>query len=127
MEPLWSPVGATGGNRWQIGSAPKPPRQAKTVAVGCDQLRFRAHGKEGISGSSPEEALQKACTAADYRADPVAPSSTCGGYGALYGAFSSKTRSVARRVIGPRRVSAPANGPVVNHARIDRERRVVVT
>jgi hypothetical protein len=24
MEPLWSPVVATGGNQWQIGSAPKP-------------------------------------------------------------------------------------------------------
>jgi hypothetical protein len=38
MEPLWSPVVATGGNQRQIGSAPKPRKQAKSVAIGCDQL-----------------------------------------------------------------------------------------
>jgi hypothetical protein len=55
MEPLWSPVVATGGNQLRIGSALKPRKQATTVAVGCDQLPRRAHGKEGVSGSSPEE------------------------------------------------------------------------
>jgi hypothetical protein len=48
MEPLWSPVVATGGNRWQIRSEQTRPKQAKTVAVGCD-------GKEGVDGSSPSE------------------------------------------------------------------------
>src|SRR5947207_15622896 len=43
-----------------------------------------------------QRALQKACTATAYRAEPLAPSSTCGGYGALYGAFRSKTSSAAR-------------------------------
>jgi hypothetical protein len=38
MEPLWSPVVATGGNRSQIGSVEKPLKQGKTVAAGCDQL-----------------------------------------------------------------------------------------
>ena len=57
MEPLWSPVVATGGNRSQIEQAQEPPKQAKTVAVGCDQLRFRAHGKEAVPGSSPGEGL----------------------------------------------------------------------
>jgi hypothetical protein len=56
MEPLWSPVVATGGNQWQIGSGWKPQEQAKTVAVGCDQLREAAHGKAGVDGSSPPEA-----------------------------------------------------------------------
>jgi hypothetical protein len=28
MERLWSPVVATGGNQWQIGSARKPQKQA---------------------------------------------------------------------------------------------------
>ena len=50
---------ATGGNRWQIGSAQKAPEQAKTVALGCDQLREAAHGKEGVDGSSPSEGFAK--------------------------------------------------------------------
>jgi hypothetical protein len=54
MEPLWSPVVATGGNRTQIWLPQKPQKEAKTVAVGCERLPFRAHGKEGVSGSSPE-------------------------------------------------------------------------
>lgn len=39
MEPLWSPVVATGGNRWQNATPQKRLKQAKTVAVGCDRLR----------------------------------------------------------------------------------------
>src|SRR6266516_6252142 len=58
MEPLWSPVVATGGNQRQIGCARKRRKQAKTVAVGCDRLRAKFHGKEGVSGSSPEEGLK---------------------------------------------------------------------
>src|SRR5919204_4937317 len=42
MEPLWSPVVAA-GTRWQIGSARKRRKQAKT------------YGKEGVDGSSPSE------------------------------------------------------------------------
>ena len=53
MEPLWSPVVATGGSQSQIRSAEKRQEQAKTVAVGCDQLRSAAHGKEGVDSSSP--------------------------------------------------------------------------
>src|SRR2546430_9668089 len=60
MEPLWSPVVATGGRRSQIEQARGPPKQAKTVAVGCDQLPFGAHGKEGVDGSSPSEGSAKA-------------------------------------------------------------------
>src|SRR5437867_4503506 len=55
VEPLWSPVVATGRNQWQIELAPKPQEQAKTVAAGCDQLPFGFHGKEGVDGSSPSE------------------------------------------------------------------------
>jgi hypothetical protein len=43
---------ATGRNQWQIGPAPKPQEQAKTVAAGCDQLPFGFHGKEGVDGST---------------------------------------------------------------------------
>ncbi len=96
MEPLWSPVVATGGNQPQTYRARRRRKQAKSVATVCHQLPEKFHGKEGVDGSSPSEGFQKACTAAAYRAEPLAPSSTCGGYGALYGAFRSKTSSAAR-------------------------------
>jgi hypothetical protein len=51
MEPLWSPVVATGGNQSQIGSAQKAQDHAKTVAVGCDQLPLGAHGSRDESGT----------------------------------------------------------------------------
>jgi hypothetical protein len=37
MEPLWSPVVATGGNQWQIAKARNPWKQAKSVATGRDR------------------------------------------------------------------------------------------
>jgi hypothetical protein len=52
MEPLWSPVVATGGNRSQNGEAQKPHKQAKTFAVGCDRLPQRAHGTTGREGAT---------------------------------------------------------------------------
>ena len=60
MEPLWSPVVATGGNEWQIGSALRRRKDAITVAVGCDQSPETFHGKEGVDGSSPSEGSAKA-------------------------------------------------------------------
>jgi hypothetical protein len=51
MEPLWSPVVATGGNQWQIAKARNPRNQAKSVATGCDRLLMVRR----VSGSSPEE------------------------------------------------------------------------
>ncbi len=53
----------TSGNRSQMGRPRKRLEQAKTVATGCDQLPIGAHGKEGVSGSSPEEGSAKSCTA----------------------------------------------------------------
>jgi hypothetical protein len=53
MEPLWTPVVATGGNRSQIGKPQERQNQAKTVAVSRDRLPFGAHGKEGVDGPSP--------------------------------------------------------------------------
>src|SRR5438128_10364544 len=47
MEPLWSPVVATGGNQRQIGCARKRRKQAKTVAVGCDRLRAKYMVRRG--------------------------------------------------------------------------------
>jgi hypothetical protein len=56
--PLWSPVVATGGERLQMARAGTGQKQAKTVAVGCNQLPPGPQGKEGVSGSSPEDAAQ---------------------------------------------------------------------
>ena len=44
MEPLWSSMVATGGTQWQIRSARNPPKQAKSVAVGCERLPEKFHG-----------------------------------------------------------------------------------
>src|SRR2546421_8067615 len=44
MEPLWSPVVATVGNRRQIDRTSKSRKQAKSVASGCHRLRPAVHG-----------------------------------------------------------------------------------
>jgi hypothetical protein len=38
MEHLWSQAVATDGNPWQMAREEKRLKQAKTVAIGCDQL-----------------------------------------------------------------------------------------
>ena len=64
------PVVATGGNRSQTGPAQKRRKQAKTVAVGCDQLPPAAHGKgradvtslfakEGVTFLAPQEVASR--------------------------------------------------------------------
>jgi hypothetical protein len=55
MERLWSLAVATGGNQSQIASRRWAPEQAKTVAMRCHRLPENLDGKEGVSGSSPEE------------------------------------------------------------------------
>src|SRR5437870_12579742 len=72
VEPLWSPVVATGRNQWQIGPAPKPQEQAKTVAAGCDQLPFGFHGKEGVDGSSPSDGSSRLLPHLAYVLTPAA-------------------------------------------------------
>src|SRR5712692_6958722 len=59
MEHLWSPAGATGGNRWQMGRARKPLRRADPQPMATHGNRFAAHGKEGVDGSSPSEGFTK--------------------------------------------------------------------
>jgi hypothetical protein len=46
----------SGRNPWQSlanGTASKRPRQAKTVAVGCDRLPESFHGKQGVCRGLP--------------------------------------------------------------------------
>ena len=45
------PVVATGGTQWQIRSARNPPKQAESVAVGCERLPEKFHGKEAQTGT----------------------------------------------------------------------------
>src|SRR5260370_42309882 len=45
MEHLWSPAGATSGNRWQMGSPRKRLKQADRQPVATHGNRFGAHGK----------------------------------------------------------------------------------
>jgi hypothetical protein len=49
MERLWSQVGATGGNRSQMGSPLKRLKQADRQPVATHGNRFGAHGKEGVA------------------------------------------------------------------------------
>jgi hypothetical protein len=58
MEPLWSPVVATGSNQRPIDRARRRLKQAKTIAVRCARLPETFHGKEGVDGSSPSEGLK---------------------------------------------------------------------
>ncbi len=53
MEPLWSPVAATSGKRWQMARPLKRRKQAKTVATGCHQLPEKFHGKQGVCRGLP--------------------------------------------------------------------------
>jgi hypothetical protein len=59
MEQLWNRGGATGG---KSSGRQKPENRLnwrQTVADGCHRLPFGSHGKEGVSGSSPEEGSAK--------------------------------------------------------------------
>ena len=58
MEPLWSRAVAISGKRWQTRRRRTRLKQAKTVALDCDQLPEPFHGKEGVDGSSPSEGFR---------------------------------------------------------------------
>jgi hypothetical protein len=49
------------------GRAKKALKQAKTVAVGCDQLPGSQNGKEGVDGSSPSEGSAEALQKGTFR------------------------------------------------------------
>src|SRR6266566_10108603 len=60
MEHLWSPAGATSGNRWQMRGPRKWLKQADPQPVATHGNGSRPHGKEGVNGSSPLEGFAKA-------------------------------------------------------------------
>ena len=52
----------SGGSRWQSAAnrlSAEARKEAKTIAAGCNQLPFGAHGKEEVDGSSPSEGSRK--------------------------------------------------------------------
>jgi hypothetical protein len=59
MEHLWSPAGATGGNRWQMGHPRKPLKQADPQPS-ATHGNGSGDGKEGVNGSSPLEGFREA-------------------------------------------------------------------
>src|SRR5262249_22193959 len=78
MEPLWSPVVATGGKRSQIAQAQNGRNQAKTVALGCRNERMV---RRGSTVRVRQRALQKRRTSPDSRgaqSDPFAERAGCG-------------------------------------------------
>src|SRR5919198_2318428 len=88
MEPLWSPVVATGGNQSQIGLARKPRKQAKTAAVGCHRLPEGAHGKEHVCHRLPpvaevplsvKEGVDLLAPQNAKSCEPEGPQMKCGG------------------------------------------------
>jgi len=68
MEPLWSPVVATGGNQRQIGRGRKRRKQAKTVAVLCDRLPREV----GVRDERPGDAAVRRARRASTNAPPAA-------------------------------------------------------
>jgi hypothetical protein len=62
---------AVSGNRWQMGTPRKRPKQAKTVATGCDQFRIGAHLASALTHPAhiPREG------AGNSRPRPVIPAS----------------------------------------------------
>jgi uncharacterized protein DUF1275 len=79
---------ATGG-KWDAAKNREiTPRLLPWVATGC---RGRQMVRRGSTVRVRQRALQKACTAGLFLSDELAQAPACGGYGAVYGAFRSKT------------------------------------
>jgi hypothetical protein len=68
-----------------------PPTMARPALLA--QLVEHLHGKEGVSGSSPEEGSAKAPQTGVFQVSQLAPEPTCSGYGAVYGAFRFRPAS----------------------------------
>src|SRR6185369_2415090 len=80
----------------------RPYESAKTVATGCADMPLRAHGKEGVDGSSPSEGFTKR--------SPVRQ------FGAWFGAVRSRHRFAARTRVGPRQRPEAASRAAFSNA-----------
>src|SRR4051794_14411926 len=98
MEHLWRRAGAAGGNHRQVVAFGTAQKSLQTAASACHHLRRRAHGKEGVGGSSPSEGSAKALATGRGRAPervkvrlaPI-PRGSEGGAGAVGLRWTSKS------------------------------------
>jgi hypothetical protein len=96
MEQLWNRGGATGGKGSGGQQAQNALNQRETVATGCHRLPFGSHGKEGVSGSSPEEGSAKTPHTGLFLSPGLARSPAWPWVWSLYGASGQKRGSRGR-------------------------------
>ena len=106
LEHLWSPAGATGGNRWQIGHPRKQLKQADRQPMATHGNRFGAHGKEGVDGSSPSEGFKLPAKAGFLLPKLVQRSTSF----AKRGTMSAKAASRRGTGVNPGERKAPSPG-----------------
>src|SRR5262249_35668092 len=94
MKPLWSPVVANAGSRSQIRMGQERPKQAKPLPWVATACRLERMVRRGSTVRVRQRALQKPRKPGLLLSGPLARSTACGGYGALYGAFRSRDVSV---------------------------------
>ena len=104
---------ATGGNQGQIGRPLKPQKQAKSVATGCHRLPEKFHGKEGVSGSSPEEGFQKTPEVGGFLFQIRFAVFQRALASSRYGAAPSRSAGMRITVAAERRKNATPNGIAV--------------
>jgi len=100
-----SSPGSVGARSWgQVGGCPGrlralQGRDAETGNTGsiAGKALDQAMVRRGSTVRVRQRALQKRRTSALLRSGELAPTPTCGGYGAVYGAFASASRSPGRR------------------------------
>jgi hypothetical protein len=92
MEPSWSPVVATVGNRSQNQASRKTGQIGQNRCPRLRRLPMAAHGKKGVDGSSPSEGSAKAVQSGPFSMCSVGAGARGAGYGAVYGAFASRRR-----------------------------------
>ena len=66
VEPLWSPAVADNGNVAQIAVTGQAKKCPQILAFRCRRLPIEVHGKEGVSGSSPEEGSTNSLQIAEF-------------------------------------------------------------
>jgi hypothetical protein len=94
-------VEPSGRSRPQVSANREGPRNDKalqTAASSCRPLRRRAHGKEGVDGSSPSERSGKPCTAGLFPFRTSCSDSRMLGYGAFSGALRFHAELIAGMV-----------------------------
>jgi hypothetical protein len=77
MERLWTPAGATGGNRSHLVATQKRLKKADRQPVATDGNRSGAHGKEGVAWQADAGAPGAVVTPEVVGSSPVAPQSHC--------------------------------------------------